>query len=410
MCRRFLSSVPVLSAILVVGCQDEAAPDSEFAVRDSAGIEIVESSSPLLGPNAWTVSEEPVLEIGQVEGEEGYTFSGMAYDSEAGIGGVFRQEDGRIVVADRRERTVRIFDSSGAFLEQFGRTGGGPGEFISQPLACFQYGDRIAVTEMSRVSFFDPDGQFLERIDLQFGRAQIFGVFPDKSVLALSTIQGFNPLAPPSTGVYTDTGELWIIGPDGSASDRADTINSKRTSLVREGEATYTLSQPFGSKLVLRVVSDEYVYGWPDHYELKVFDRTGAVRKIIRRSGDLLPVTAEDREWLTSLLENGMQEEMLRILTEGMTFPSHKAAFDRLLVDALGFFWVRTPARLGHWEWAGQPSPYWDVFDPSGRWLTSVTMPENVQIHDIGEDYILGVWQDELDVPYVRMYGLDRQE
>jgi hypothetical protein len=31
-----------------------------------------------------------------------------------------------------------------------------------------------------------------------------------------------------------------------------------------------------------------------------------------------------------------------------------------------------------------------------------------MEIHDIGEDHILGVWKDEMDVEYVRMYSLDR--
>jgi hypothetical protein len=42
--------------------------------------------------------------------------------------------------------------------------------------------------------------------------------------------------------------------------------------------------------------------------------------------------------------------------------------------------------------------------------VTTLTLPASFRVHDIGEDYILGVWQDELDVPYVRMYGLDRRE
>jgi hypothetical protein len=37
-----------------------------------------------------------------------------------------------------------------------------------------------------------------------------------------------------------------------------------------------------------------------------------------------------------------------------------------------------------------------------------VTLPKDVLIHDIGEGYILGVWKDEMDVEYVRMYSLER--
>ena len=48
------------------------------------------------------------------------------------------------------------------------------------------------------------------------------------------------------------------------------------------------------------------------------------------------------------------------------------------------------------------------LFDPSGRWITTLTMPVAFEIHDIGEDYILGVWKDDMDVEYVRMFSLER--
>ena len=51
---------------------------------------------------------------------------------------------------------------------------------------------------------------------------------------------------------------------------------------------------------------------------------------------------------------------------------------------------------------------FWDVFDSSGQKVTTVTTPRDVTIQTIGEDYILGVWKDEMDVEYVRMYSLDR--
>lgn len=34
--------------------------------------------------------------------------------------------------------------------------------------------------------------------------------------------------------------------------------------------------------------------------------------------------------------------------------------------------------------------------------------PNSLDIHEIGEDYILGVWKDEFHVEYVRVYSLDR--
>jgi hypothetical protein len=33
-------------------------------------------------------------------------------------------------------------------------------------------------------------------------------------------------------------------------------------------------------------------------------------------------------------------------------------------------------------------------------------MPHTFDVHEIGEDWVLGVWRDELDIQYVRKYPL----
>ena len=96
-----------------------------------------------------------------------------------------------------------------------------------------------------------------------------------------------------------------------------------------------------------------------------------------------------------------------------MILPDFHTAFDRLYVDRVEHLWVRHHhPRYDHpHEFLGVRFPYawtWDVFDSAGRWMTTLTTPVALEIHDIGEDYILGVWRDEMDVEYVRMYSLDR--
>jgi hypothetical protein len=55
-----------------------------------------------------------------------------------------------------------------------------------------------------------------------------------------------------------------------------------------------------------------------------------------------------------------------------------------------------------------QPAPYY-VFSPTGAWLGELTLPPHrVACHQIGNDFVLGVWVDELDVQYVRMYALEK--
>jgi hypothetical protein len=38
-----------------------------------------------------------------------------------------------------------------------------------------------------------------------------------------------------------------------------------------------------------------------------------------------------------------------------------------------------------------------------------VETPPALRVLEIGRDYVLGVWQDDLDVEHVRMHRLDRE-
>jgi hypothetical protein len=73
--------------------------------------------------------------------------------------------------------------------------------------------------------------------------------------------------------------------------------------------------------------------------------------------------------------------------------------YEQLLVDRRGNVWMAEYRVL-------EEAHVWQVFDPEGHWLGSVTLPDGGRISEIGEDYVLGVWRDEMDVETVRMYGL----
>jgi hypothetical protein len=52
----------------------------------------------------------------------------------------------------------------------------------------------------------------------------------------------------------------------------------------------------------------------------------------------------------------------------------------------------------------------WRVFDPSGIWLGTVTLPARFNPMDIGKDYVLGLWRDEDDVEHIRIYRLRKPQ
>jgi hypothetical protein len=68
----------------------------------------------------------------------------------------------RLIVADTRERQVRVYGREGNLLQVVGRAGQGPGEFRA-PTAVTSLADgRIVVADLGGgLSIFDPDGRFL---------------------------------------------------------------------------------------------------------------------------------------------------------------------------------------------------------------------------------------------------------
>lgn len=56
----------------------------------------------------------------------------------------------------------------------------------------------------------------------------------------------------------------------------------------------------------------------------------------------------------------------------------------------------------------GEEPTVYDILDPEGRLVGWVFLPDQLDILEIGQDYILGLYRDELEVEYVRMYRLHR--
>jgi hypothetical protein len=50
----------------------------------------------------------------------------------------------------------------------------------------------------------------------------------------------------------------------------------------------------------------------------------------------------------------------------------------------------------------------WTVYDLDGQALATVEIPARFEPHDIGPDYVLGRYWDELDLNYIRLFALDK--
>ena len=73
-------------------------------------------------------------------------------------------------------------------------------------------------------------------------------------------------------------------------------------------------------------------------------------------------------------------------------------------VDPTGAIWLRPFVAPNE----GDHAETWQVLGPDGAWLGGVEIPADFSVMEIGMDYVLGVYRDELDVEHPRALGLHR--
>lgn len=70
------------------------------------------------------------------------------------------------------------------------------------------------------------------------------------------------------------------------------------------------------------------------------------------------------------------------------------------MVDRIGNLWVRA------YQAPGDEYRTWHVFTADGAWLGAVTFPDRFSPLEIGDDFVLARFGDELDVEHVQIREL----
>ena len=150
-----------------------------------------------------------------------------------------------------------------------------------------------------------------------------------------------------------------------------------------------------------------------DSYSIEAFDANGRPSRIIRLAREPRPVTdevkavyeAELREELLGSgdrLEGGSPEEAIRRALS-VPYPPHLPTFEWLHVDPEGNIWAGQ-RRYG----AGDDMDEFFVFAGDGRSLGIVEVPAKLSVLQIGTDFILARFSDDLDVQYVHLYRIGK--
>ncbi|MEJ2239140.1 MAG: hypothetical protein P8X82_12650, partial [Gemmatimonadales bacterium] len=96
-----------------------------------------------------------------------------------------------------------------------------------------------------------------------------------------------------------------------------------------------------------------------------------------------------------------------RAYVDDLLVPDKKPAYSELLVDARGCVWAAE--HVGELTgWLAMDPRKWEVFSADGEWLGSVLSPRRFTVFEIGDDYVLGVFRDDVDVEHVQLLRLHR--
>lgn len=407
-------SAVALSAIMTVAACGDAEMDGTAAgdgwageIVDSAGITVVRNPSSGLweGSGAWTVAEEMRIG-GGFDVSEDYQFGLVAAISVDAAGNVW--------VADQQAATVRKYSPEGEYLATAGRPGGGPGEIGLQLAGVFATSEGIEVPDLGnfRVSLFGDDGEFISSrgLNIADGIPIRWDQHPDGRIVAQ----------------YRSAGQA---GNDLEGGDKVRTFEEEPVTLLElpKGES-FSMSSETGVPQ-FRIFEPEPIwdlgedgrlaYGMNNDYRIQLYNDAGEVSRIVTFPFEQRPVTEGDqsrmRRAFGRLLETqGVPPAALDAFLAGVQFGETYPAFAQIILAQDGGIWVqllRTADEMGADEELNLQdlgSNRWDVFDPEGRYLGEMTMPEKFQPVLFRGDAIYGIQRDEFDVQSVVRFRVNR--
>ncbi len=390
-------------SILLAAC---SGPDSGrgFAVRDSAGITIAESTMPAWADSdGWRLAAEPELQIGVIEGDSAYQFFQL-------LSGKFLS-DGRIVAVNAGTNALRVFGPDGRFEREIGREGEAPGEFRGLSGLSVWPGDSLLAFDagLGRLTLFDPGGKILDMIVPRLPPTEQFGGFLRLGDGTLLMTSGWSPMRlAPSAGEQIQRLPTPVLhfARDGELRDTVGPFPGMEIVVQRSSRGAMVGPPPFGRSLAIAVHDDELYVGTGEELAIRVITPDGALRRIIRVPGYDLTITAADiarvRETMLAEATSDAARAFLEEFLANAKVPEKRAAFNSFRVDDEGNLWT-SGSDLGRLALGN-----WNVFGPDGRWLGEFTMPDQFRMFDIRNGRMLGRWRDDADVDYLRVYRIEK--
>lgn len=334
------------------------------------------------------------------------------------ISGVRELADGRLIIADSREKTLQLIDLSTGASRTISREGRGPGEYLTIATLLPMPNDQTLVTDMGNRRFLrlGPDGAVIETISLPdltmvsaaAGEPAMMQELGSLSLMLARAADQWGRLyfqrasmRLPGT-VVPDSGAIlrWTVG-----QPRVDSAGWVRLNGSGQMFAPQELWQVSPTGGIIRVL--------PDPYRLLAVDSLG--RRTLGPAIAYTPirVTAAERKAIEAQRAGAMQQVM-RAQSQAtgravsgapasgpqITFAAEKPPVDGpIAVAPDGQVWaLRSRAD-------GDDVPVYDVFSPAGQVLRRVSLAPRSRLLGFGQRTVYIARVDEDDLEWLQKYG-----
>jgi len=341
------------------------------------------------------VGDSAIASVGTQVGSE----LGQVWDAAVGPGG-------DIFVLDFQAKIVLRYAPSGAVRDSIGGPGQGPGEFV-QPISIEFAGDTLLVVDAvnRRVSAFGRSGELLAetRMVTPFVVGEASRFSDGRWLLRRQPDFGGD-----YEGFKRDTVDYFILDATMGAPQlalRAPGIIGARYELdgrVRVRMASYSPEV---------VATTHGTCGYltsTDRSEVRAFDSTGESRTILSfDSRPAQPVTMPLKrayaEWVAGNAPPGysVSEEEKERMTRTLPFAEILPLGGGILTDPFGLVWVPDYG-------LGSVSRATTVMSPESGLEIRVTFPKELELLEVGRDYVLAQTEGPLGEPLVEQFSLIR--
>lgn len=314
-------------------------------------------------------------------------------------------DDGTIFVADQpRVARVRMYDTAGRFVRTVGDHGEAPGQYRHVTGVRITPAGELAIYDVlnQRISIFDGDGNFIRSVPSrvggnwtgndfhvdEVGNFYVFGirVQTEARPVPIGEAPGPHRVPPRSNRFYLK------LSPQGGILDTLDIpvsdVPARPSFTLMTPEADLA---PFLNELVFDLTrKGRFVYGHTADYSFQIGAGSGKTERIRREYQPVRLNEAERAQWQARA--ELITRQSPGSASAGVTIPEVKPAYRDIDVAEDGRIWVHryaaaTERVITTPRTADAPpaliwrdAPTFDVFEPDGRFLWTVVVPENTRM------------------------------